>query len=842
MREDVTAPLGSDTTPTGARISGARGIAYNDTGFVNPDEHTGVSPDVTVPDGFAFDDDVFERNVPAAAGAGEQAELAEEAEASYDDGDWAEADDADEAGEDEWVEADSEADEAAEADPDDTVAAEADAEWTDEAAEPAADADGWAAAGADEAADPTGPAYPTDAQTESFSDDFVQQANEHAPMHSVMVEDFGTNAQDVLATQDAADVQAALTSLDQLPLALPHPLPVARTVEAPRATALFLDAFFAELERCGVRNVVVSPGSRSTSLAFKAYERFGDVYIDVDERGAAFFALGLAKATGNAVAVICTSGTAVGNWMPAVLEAESSRVPLLFLSADRPPRLQQIGANQTCDQLHMFGSHVKRFYQMPLPSGDDKRIAYARQIAADACLAAYGSMPGAASADGGPVHINFPFDEPLLPSYTENLPQPSALPPTVAAGQVLVARDAEGIARTIRGKRTLAICGEGTVNNLAEASAVLEFARRYQVPLLADPLSGLRSYNEHMVIDAYDAMYRAGEALVPQVVIRFGRWPVSKACMQAIEAAKPLHIAVDLRDSRDATASTTMMVRTTPAAFAQGMVDAANRAAAAAAASAPVAPEVPGADAAAPVAAPATAAAPAPTHLADAFFAQEWVSRNEAARARIAAVRDARTDPFEGSYVDKLIELQPADSLLFVGNSMSIRAVDTFYRKSAKKLTVLCNRGLAGIDGTLSSGIGAAQAFAHTTILLGDLAFLHDCNALALQGELFKRARNGSAELPCICIVVLNNQGGAIFDVLPQKSTDPYFERLFLTPQQMNIKQLAAAFGVGYRRVQNLREFKNAFTVAHREAGIFVIDVQLPLQGVAARYAPYWGA
>jgi 2-succinyl-5-enolpyruvyl-6-hydroxy-3-cyclohexene-1-carboxylate synthase len=579
------------------------------------------------------------------------------------------------------------------------------------------------------------------------------------------------------------------------------PVPAAGT---PEASALFLDAFFAELDRCGVRDYVVSPGSRSTPLAMKTFERFGNVYVDVDERGAAFFALGLAKAKGCPVGVICTSGTAVGNWMPAVLEAESSRVPLLLLSGDRPPRLQNVGAPQTCDQLKLFGDHVRSFIQMPLPAADEKSVAYARQMALEACIAAYGAMPGAASCDAGPVHLNFPFDEPLKPARKQGEDASSVLPPTVMPGQGLLSRDAVGLFRIIKGKRVVALCGEGSCNSNYDAQTLLTFARKRSVPLLADPLSGLRSYNDPLIIDNYDTVF--GEANPPavDVVIRFGRWPVSKRCCQALQATGATQIVVDMRDTRDLNTSTSLFVRCAPAVFAQAMVD------------------VESSDA------------------ANSASAQEWSRRNDEAGQRIAKVRSALdADDFEGAYVDQMLAEIPSNSLLFSANSMSIRAIDTFYRKSDRPLTVLCNRGLNGIDGTLSSALGAAQAFEQTTVLIGDLAFLHDCNALALQNEMHIRELRG-AKMPSIVVVLLNNNGGGIFDMLPQKSEDEYFARLFLTPQDIAFKHLANAFGANYRRVESVHDFRRVYSARLGLPGISVIDVSVPLAGVADRYKPYW--
>ena len=212
----------------------------------------------------------------------------------------------------------------------------------------------------------------------------------------------------------------------------------------PAHTALFLSAFFDELRRCGLRDVVVSPGSRSTPLAMVAHAAPLNLYVDIDERGAAFFALGLAKASGRPVAIIATSGTAVANYLPAVMEAQSSRLPLVVLTGDRPLRLQDLGAPQTCDQLKIFGDAVRHFREMPEPRADAASIAFARQAAREAMAAAAGVAEGSLGSGGGslldaaPVHLNFPVDEPLKPDLTQPGCSRSAarLPPSATCNLV----------------------------------------------------------------------------------------------------------------------------------------------------------------------------------------------------------------------------------------------------------------------------------------------------------------------------------------------------------------------------------------------------------------------
>ena len=663
------------------------------------------------------------------------------------------------------------------------------------------------------------------------------------------------------------------------------------TVADPRATARFLGAFFDELAKWGVRNVVISPGSRSTPLSMIAYElscrapQRMSTYVDIDERGAAFLALGMAKASGRPAALVCSSGTAIANYYPAILEAESSRVPLIVLTADRPPQLQGLGAPQTCDQSHAYGTHVRACRGMPLPADDEGSLRFARQAAREACIAALGSCefpqnqgaqnPSApigtpqrlaGACFGGPVHLNFPFDEPLKPDVT--LPDlfdagipcagsaadstgPEAkpvrntqLPVGVAQVRgVMEGAAAAQLARELLASSVLLLAGEGSCATYEEAQRVLAFARAFAIPVLADPLSGLRSLDDPLVIGNYDSVLQPGgispdEALNPQVVVRFGRYPVSKSATQwarAREDAGVLQVVVDPLETRDTNAATTVFVRMKPADFAQSMERALRR-----------------------EDGPATAGAN------DLSFANAWQRVEEAAAKRIAAVdagEGSDPDGFEGAYVRRVLELAPAGSCLFAANSMSVRAVDTFYLKGAKQLIVLANRGLNGIDGTVSTAIGASRCFGRTTLITGDLTMLHDLNSLALQRELRvqrqladiagdanrtpeQAAKRNTCETDTgaqgITIVLLNNNGGAIFDMLPQKSQEAYFERLFLTPQDVDFQAAVAAFGVPYSKTATLAEFDRAYRASLDVPGISFIEVPVPLQGLRERYADYW--
>lgn len=627
-----------------------------------------------------------------------------------------------------------------------------------------------------------------------------------------------------------------------------------------QTTALWTAAFFDELVRCGVREAVVSPGSRSTPLAMAAFE-FSQrnpgllrMTVDVDERGAAFLGLGMAKATGRPVALICTSGTATANYYPAVIEAETSRVPLIALTGDRPPRLQGLGAPQTTDQLNLYGAHARAFRAMPLPGADGHALAFARQAAREAVLAATGGCPGwdmspvvengsdvaahcqiasrACQHMAGPVQVNFPFDDPLKPDFAgadDLAAQAGAIDAFAVGGgeregflppvrRTLDEGAVREIAARLAGKRALVLAGEGTCATLAEALRVAAWAREWNLPVLADPLSGLRAVDEPHIIDAYDAFIADEGCLLPQTIIRFGRWPISKRATTALAAAGAETIVVDAGETRDCNTMTSFFVAMTPLGFAEALIG--------------------------------CGLAQTAAFEAQRVFLSEWEAANERTRERLsAAVRDvaaqtgaAGTDGHssrelhEATVFSTVLEHAPTGSCLFAANSMTVRNLDTFLRRG-KRLCILANRGQNGIDGTLSSAIGAARAFHQATFVTGDLTLQHDINALALQRELL---RGDPASAPTLVIVLLNNDGGAIFDMLPQASDQPYFERLFLTPQGIDFQYAAAAFGVPYRKAESAEELARSYEEQLGVPGISIVETRTPLREVKERLGGFW--
>ncbi len=485
----------------------------------------------------------------------------------------------------------------------------------------------------------------------------------------------------------------------------------------------------------------------------------------------------------------------------------------------------------------MRAAYVRRFFAMPEPSSDASRISHVRQVAREAVVAA---APGTHLA--APVHINFPFDEPLTPDLQAEdlfsngqIAGGEELPAAVLPERIFSPHDSQELAAFLEAHRVVVLAGEGTFSAQAltdharrdrEAQALLAFAERFDAPLLADPLSQLRQYQHPAVICGYDRIMASDDMPAFDAVVRFGRYPVSKRAAQVVEVLRPAQIVVDPLESRDFNSQTTTLVVSDPLDFVVAMLEAAG--------------DTPGAldiDASLPrnihewgLLDRARSSLPRSIH--------EWGLLDRARSERILS-HDFDSEPaLEGSYVRALLEELPAESLLFSANSMSVRALDAFYVSNAKRITVLANRGLNGIDGTVSTAIGAAQEHSQTVLLTGDLSLLHDLNALALQGEMLLRERDGSPR-PSVLVVLLNNNGGAIFDMLPQKSDDPYFERLFLTPQKVDFLAAAQSFGVSAKRATTPQEFRELCQGFLGKPGISLIEVPLPLAGVKERYGRF---
>lgn len=561
-----------------------------------------------------------------------------------------------------------------------------------------------------------------------------------------------------------------------------------------RYTANFVD----ELVNNGVAHVVISPGSRSTPLALVFSEHPSiKQWIVIDERSASFFALGLAKKTKRPVALVCTSGTAAANYYPAVVEAFYSRVPLLILTADRPHELRQIGAPQAIEQIKMYGDYVKWFHEMAIPEGTPQMLRYSRQKAAQAL--AYTEQ-----GNKGPVQVNFPFREPLTPDFT--------LPDIWGEKR---SENASGISR-IEGMKYLAdenlreltdlfgssqkgllVCGPQMDVNFAES--VCQLAHHWNIPVLADPLSQLRTgaHNKNLVIEGYDAFLRdpeIRERLRPDYIIRFGAMPVSKAYLFFVKEHShiPQFIVEENEGFRDPSGNDTVYIYADPEQVCNQLIEKS-----------------------------------AGNQNNDGWL-NEWQGCNQIARQHLLSGEEAQVT--EGEAVRAIAEVIPDNTILYAGNSMAIRDVDSFFMTSAKDLSILCNRGANGIDGVISSAVGAAASGERVTLLIGDLSFFHDMNGLLTAKQY---------QLP-VTIVLVNNNGGGIFSFLPQANDKKHFEALFGTPVDLPFEKAGALYGADYTVASTERVLKTRLEQSYQQPGLSIIEVRTDRAENAAWHRDKW--
>lgn len=556
-----------------------------------------------------------------------------------------------------------------------------------------------------------------------------------------------------------------------------------QTIDPGSLNLAWCRALFDGLYRVGIERVVVSPGSRSTPLALAAArDPRLTIHIILDERSAAFFAVGAARGSGRAVALVATSGSAVANWLPAVVEADLSRIPLVLLSADRPLELRGWGANQTIEQPGLFGNRVRSCNDLPVPQASAEALAEIRQRGALAAATACWPLPG-------PVHLNVPLREPLVPKQD---PAPTAWPPMQVypprTGGAPAGMDA--IARSFRGCG-LIVCGPALGANLTP-EPITKLATTADCPILADPLSGLRCgpHQRTRVMTRYEAYLRAAgtrKHLRPDWILRLGGLPVSKFLGHYLGDMRGVRQLVVDPHGRwpDPLHTTTDLLQGDPAEICDIL---------------------------------ASAVEPAAT---------DWVRRWRTLE-HVTAGFPQRALPTEACVVQTLIQRLPADSCLFSGNSMPIRDLDAFLTGRDAPLRVIANRGASGIDGNLSTVMGlAAVSKTPVVALIGDLACLHDLGALAAAKGL-----NAA-------ILVIDNDGGGIFGYLPQAGL-PELEPLFLTPQSVDLKNAASAYGVRHRRLDDVGLLGDALTDALRRGGVELLVVPVDRQASTAAHQAYW--
>jgi 2-succinyl-5-enolpyruvyl-6-hydroxy-3-cyclohexene-1-carboxylate synthase len=557
-----------------------------------------------------------------------------------------------------------------------------------------------------------------------------------------------------------------------------------------------------ELTRSGVRHFCVCPGSRSTPLALTiARHPAAKLWVHLDERSAAFFGLGLAKTLREPVALVCTSGTAAANFLPAVVEAFLSRIPLVVLTADRPHELRDVGAPQTIDQIKLFGAHAKWFVDLAEPDAAPEMLRYTRVVAGRA-------VATARRGPAGPVPVNCPYREPLLPDPALALGAAEQRPDerpyvAVAAGPRLPdAALVAGLAGELRARpRGLIVCGPQ--DDPALAGAVVELAAVLGYPVLADPLSGVRhgSHDRALVLDCYDAFLRDGafvERFAPEVVLRFGAMPVSKPVLLYLQRHHACRQIVVDGDAgwNEPTLLASDMIHADGRLLCEALVAALSHSTG----------RDSRLDQQTSVSSMATTSG----------WAAAWQAADRNARAAIGRRLEALDELFEGKVFAELAALLPDGALLYAGNSMPIRDLDTFFYGSSRAVRLLGNRGANGIDGVVSSALGAAAAERGPAVLvIGDLSFYHDSNGLlaAMQQHLN------------LTIVLLNNDGGGIFSFQPQAGEPEHFEALFGTPHGLDFRPLAQTYGAHYQRVGDWPAFRAAVGNGLRSGGLHIVEV-----------------
>ena len=551
----------------------------------------------------------------------------------------------------------------------------------------------------------------------------------------------------------------------------------------------YIAALVDEFARLGITYAVFSPGSRSTTMAmlFREHGAF-ETYMNIDERSAGFMALGIAKTHRKPVILVCTSGSAVAHYMPAVLEAQYSGVPLIILSADRPHTLQHVGAPQTVDQQKLFGTAVNYYEELAVPQ-QDHYYTYPRLVARKAYMKAM-------DVKRGPVHINVPLFEPLVPELDRKHFECGRLSFSVVSGTIQPS-DVRAIYDLLKNKKILMLAGPSA--NPDDIEAILALSYMFNVPILGDPLSNMRSVRDERVITSYDAVltqeaYR--DVLQPDCILQIGQMVVSKRVQQWVASMKDRAI-ISVSPTMDYTnpaGNTTLFVQSTP----QGLVEALNT-------QIPELHSMEHND--------CTEGTDEKLDTDANNYLSTWIDVDAVGRKQLDTVAREQ-ELFEGYTIHLLQELLPKNSQLVVANSMSIRDMDYFWSGNRHSAIIYGNRGVNGIDGTVSTALGIATNGMPTVLLTGDLTFFHDLNGLAV-------AKTHPLN---VTIIVHNNDGGGIFEYLPQKGT-PHFDYLFSTAQGLDYSGLATLYGIDFVRVASNDELKNVLQNYVGTAGVHVIEI-----------------
>ena len=564
------------------------------------------------------------------------------------------------------------------------------------------------------------------------------------------------------------------------------------------------------LQRLGLTTALICPGSRSAPLtiAFAQNNQIETIPI-LDERSASFFALGIAKKSGLPTALICTSGTAAANFYPAIIEARESRIPLLIFTADRPPELRDCHAGQAIDQVKMYANYLNWQVELAIPSAEIAMLGYLRQTLIYAWDRSQFPTPG-------PVHLNIPFRDPLVPisdiavealetqfdseDFFAGL-EPIIIGETSTPPSPPLLRGGVGsaIEQWQKCRRGIIIAGVAQPQFAEKyCSAIAQMSKLLNWPVLAEGLSPLRNYaqlNPHL-ISTYDLILRNRELadkLTPEIAIQIGDLPTSKELRNWLEKTQPKRYIIDpSHHNLDPLHGKTTHLRTSPENLATNL---------------------------------ATIFTPVPPLLKGGLggdrisesneYLQLWRNTETQVRQTIDQKLSTINNIIEPKVSWLLSQILPAGTPIFISNSMPVRDVEFFWKPNNLEIKPFVNRGANGIDGTLSTALGVSHRNQSSIMLTGDLALLHDTNGFLITNKFVGH----------LTIILINNNGGGIFEMLPVAKFDPPFEEFFATPQDINFAQLCATYGVEHERIHDWEQLKQKL-VSLPNNGIRVLELQ----------------
>jgi 2-succinyl-5-enolpyruvyl-6-hydroxy-3-cyclohexene-1-carboxylate synthase len=572
---------------------------------------------------------------------------------------------------------------------------------------------------------------------------------------------------------------------------------------------LWAETFVNEIASLGVRFACLSPGSRNTSLtyAFSQNKKIKSFSI-IDERSCGFFGLGLAKATNSPVVLLCTSGTATAEFYPAIIEAYQNNVPLIVCTADRPPELLNCGANQTINQDNIYKNHINWFFNVGLPEPTVKRIRNLKTIAKKAIFESTIKRKG-------PVHLNFPLRKPFEPFlYTDEiddsiiqLSKEIKFNGSLSNNSFRMSFSQKDVNELFRltgsiNKGIIIAGSDVPYPNFPELCNQLASILNY--PIIADGISQLRfgHHNKENIIINFEGMLRTEKFIAkikPEFILQFGKTPTSKGLENFLENSTAIKYLInESGDWYDPANKASAVIQMNPGEFCKLMIKKFQK---------------------------------------EQFknLDQEWQTNYFIAEEKSLKLKskfiDAASFPFEGRIISETIKLMPEDSTLMISNSMPVRDLDYFAPKTNKSIVVYNNRGASGIDGITSTALGIAFGKKKPTVLItGDLAFYHDLNGLLT----YKKYK-----IPLV-IILINNDGGGIFEMLPISKLSKVFKEYFLTPHNLNFKSIVTAYGGKFFEINNWENLRQNFLKAIKNDCLSVLQIKTNAKKSAAYREKFW--